>query len=305
MNPTWRSHLARLSLLGATLIWGVSFVIVKNTTDTVPPHILLGIRFTIGCLLLSLIFLPRLRRTLSLDYIKKGAVMGALLFGAYSLQTVGITMTTPGKNAFLTAVYCVLVPFVFWVVYRRRPDRYNILAALLCIVGIGCVSLDSGLTIGMGDALTLACGVFYAVHIVAVARFTATRDPIVLTIVQFGCTALLSWAVGLLFEDFPTVWPQESLVGILYLGIGATAAGLLLQIIGQKYTDPSAAAIILSLEAVFGVIFSILLYHEAVTPRLILGFALIFLAVLTSETKLAFLRRKKAAPAPKEGASGL
>ena len=293
MKQTTRGHLARLALLGATLIWGVSFVIVKNTTDTVPPHILLGIRFTIGCLLLLIVFLKRLRSHFNLDYIRKGAIMGILLFFAYSLQTIGITMTTPGKNAFLTAVYCVLVPFVFWIVYKRRPDIYNFIAAFICIVGIGFVSLDGGLTVGLGDGLTLCCGIFYAIHIVAVARFTATRDPIVLTIIQFGSTALLSWIVGLTFEEFPTVWPQESFVGILYLGVGATAIGLLLQIVGQKYTEPAAAAIILSLEAVFGVLFSILLYGEELTLRLTIGFVLIFFAVLISETKLSFLRRKK------------
>lgn len=211
---------------------------------------------------------------------------------AYSTQTMGLVTTTPGKNAFLTAIYCVLVPFLFWITDKNRPDRYNFIAALLCFFGIGFVSLTETFTIGIGDTLTLVGGFFYAAHMVSVAKLGRERDPIIITILQFAFCAIYSWCVGLFTEQVPEVIGGETWGGLLYLAALPTAGALLLQIIGQKYVHPSSAAIILSLEAVFGVIFSMICYGETLTFKLFLGFAMIFVAVIVSETKLAFLRKR-------------
>lgn len=283
---------AKIALFGATLIWGSSFLIVKNSMDVMQPHMLLAFRFTIAGLLLCIIFRKRLSR-LNKDYFIKGGILGTFLFLAYSLQTIGITDTTPGKNAFLTAIYCVIVPFLFWAVDKKKPDKYNIIAAFISIIGIGLVSLNGDLSIRMGDAFTLAGGVVYAAHIVAVAKFSGDRDPILLTILQFGYAAVYSWIIGLGFEELPTVWTAASISSLIYLAVFATAIALLCQNIGQKYTHPAPAAIIMSLESVFGVLFSVLFYHEIITPRLFWGFTLIFIAVLLSETKLGFLKKTK------------
>jgi len=279
------------SLFMAALIWGSSFFIVKNTVDVFPTNILLGIRFTVGFLLLALIFMKRFRQ-IDKGYIWRGALLGLFLFLGYCLQTIGLTDTTPGKNAFLTAVYCVLVPFLFWAVDRSRPDAYNILAASVCIAGIGLISLTRQFTIGFGDGLTLISGLFYAIHIVAVSKFGKHRDMILLTILQFGFAAIFSWILGLSLETFPTAVSLETIGGIAYLAVFATTLGLLLQNIGQKRAHPATASIILSLESVFGVAFSVAFYGEILTPKLAVGFLLVFLAVIISETKLSFLRRR-------------
>lgn len=281
--------LPKLALFIAAFIWGSSFFIMKDTVDVFPPYILLGIRFTIASILLGIIFFKRLRQ-INYDYVRKGAVIGLLLFLAYSTQTIGITETTPGKNAFLTAVYCVIVPFLFWLVDRSKPDRYNFFAALICISGIGLVALKGDFSIGYGDAFTLLGGFLYAGHMVSVAKLGKEKDPIILTILQFAFAALFSWCIGLTFEKFPGNWETDNLIGLLYLAIFATAAALLFQNMGQKWTHPSAAAIILSLESVFGVLFSIVFYGEQLTGRLTIGFLMIFIAVVVSETKLSFIK---------------
>lgn len=291
MNHTKHHIGAKMALFGATLIWGGSFLIVKNSMDFMQPHMLLAFRFTIGCLLLCIIFHKRLKQ-LNKDYFIKGGVIGLCLFLGYSLQTIGITDTTPGKNAFLTTVYCVLVPFLFWLVDRKKPDIYNISAAAITIIGVGFVSLNGDFTIRAGDAFTLAGGVAFACHIVAVTKFGRDKDPILLTILQFGYAAGLSWIIGLAFEDFPMQWNLETTAGMLYLAVFATAVALLLQNVGQKYTNPAPASIILSLESVFGVLFSVVFYHEQITGKLFFGFLLIFAAVIISETKLSFIFRK-------------
>lgn len=302
MTGRTRDALAKLALLSAALIWGSSFFILKNATDAFPPLSLIATRFTIGTLLLSLIFARRLR-ALTPRAVKKGALAGALLFLAYNVQTLGLTETTPGNNAFLTASYCVMVPFVHWAVSKRRPRARNLFAALVMISGIGLIALKDGLSIARGDALTLVSGLFYALHIVIVSHLGADEDPVVLTIVQFAVCAILGWTAGLSLETLPlaSAFTPELTAAVLYLSVVATSMALLLQIVGQKYTSPASASILLSLESVFGLGFSVLFYGERVSSMQGVGFAFIFAAVLLSELPLPGKRRApRANPLPDE-----
>ena len=292
MNDTLKRILPKFALFSAALIWGSSFFIVKNTVDIFPTNFLLAIRFTIGCLLLCVLF-PKKLTQLNRTCLWQGIVLGLLIFTAYCIQTIGLTDTTPGKNAFLTAAYCILVPFLYWITDKRRPDLYNFSAAFLCLAGIGLVSFDGSFSMRFGDAMTLISALFFAAHIVAGARFGGKSDPILLTILQFGTAAVCSWVLGFTTETFPKEIPLNAALGLLYLAVFATTIALLLQNIGLKYADPTSGAIRLSLESVFGVLFSMLFYQERLTLRLGAGFLLIFIAVILSETKLSFLRKKR------------
>lgn len=289
MKLATKSKLARVAMLVATLIWGSSFFIMKNTVEEIPAFYLLGMRFIPAALILAVVFMKRMRQ-INKSYLFRGFLLGALLLCAYSFQTFGLQQTTPGKNAFLTAVYCVIVPFLYWAHAKTRPDKYNIAASLLCVVGIGFVSLNAGLSINMGDALTLIGGFFYAAHIVAFSDFSQKHDVFVLTVVQFVSAGVLSLLLAFFFQPMPDSIPPATVLPLLYLIVMCTAIALLLQGIGQKYTHPSTAAIILSLESVFGVIFSILFYHEHLNLQIGTGFVLIFASILISETKLSFLK---------------
>ncbi|MGO5022434.1 DMT family transporter [Lawsonibacter sp. LCP25S3_G6] len=293
MSPKTMHLLAKPMLFAAAIIWGTSFFIMKNALDVIPVFFLLALRFTAGAVLLALIVGKRWKK-FTPDYLWRGAVMGGFLFLAYSIQTFGLALTTPSKNAFLTAVYCVLVPFFTWAVVKRRPDRYNISAAVLCVAGVGLVSLNEQLSINVGDLLTLLCAVFYASHIVAVEKVSPGKDITILTVFQFAFTALYAWIGGLLTEDFPGAALLDPAVylPLAYLCVMATTVALLFQNVGQVWSDPASASVILSLESVFGVLFSVIFYGDPVTLRLLIGFALIFVAVVCSETKLAFLRKK-------------
>ena len=296
VSPSVMRKLAKPMLFAAAFIWGSSFFIMKNTLDVMPTLFLLAIRFTAGALLLGLVCGKRWR-DFTPDYLWRGAVIGAFLFLAYSVQTYGLAGTTPSKNAFLTAVYCVIVPFLYWLAARQRPARYNILAALLCIAGVGLVSLTDALTVTYGDVLTLICAVFYASHIVAVAKVSPGKDIFLLTVFQFAFAALYAWVGGLLTEEFPAaaLTRGDVLLSMAYLCVMATTVALLFQNVGMVWSDPASAAVILSLESVFGVLCSVVFYGDPVTPRLLAGFALIFVAVVCSETKFSFLRRERKA----------
>ena len=289
--------IAKLALLLATIIWGSSFIIMKDALDDITTFYLLAVRFTGAFILLAVVFWKKWKQ-INKDVIFAGFAMGTALIAAYAFQTYGLAETTPGKNAFLTAGYCILVPFLFWVTAGIRPDRFNVIAAVLCIVGIGLVALDANLSIGRGDLLTLVCCIFYALHIILSAQFTRKMDVMLLTIGQFFFAAIWSWVMALLVEppmslaamDFD-IW-----MALGYLCVFATAGALGLQTFGLKYTSPSAGALLLSLESVFGVIFSIMVGAEHVTVRLLVGFAVIFIAIVISETKLEFLQKQKRKP---------
>ncbi len=291
MNEAVMKKLAKPMIVCATLIWGSTFFMIKDAVDDVDPMFMLAFRFTLAAAVLAVVFWRRWK-DMDLSYLWQGAVLGLLLGAAYIIQLFGLMGTTPGKNAFFTAVYCVIVPFLYWAVDRKRPTRWNVLAACLSVTGIGLVSWDGGLSLALGDVLTLIAGFFLACHIIAVAKFSGGRDIFLLTILQFAMVALMCWVGTAFTRGVPTGGlPSYAWWVLLYLAIGSTAVALLFQNVGQKYTEPASAALLLSLEAPFGVMFSVLFGAERPTPLMYLGFCVIFTAMVCSETQFKFLRR--------------
>lgn len=294
MKPEVMTRLAKPMLFSAALIWGTSFFIMKNALDVMPVFCLLAVRFTAGAILMAVICGIKWK-AVTVDYLWRGAVIGGFLFLAYTVQTFGLAQTTPSKNAFLTSVYCVMVPFLHWAATKEKPDRYNIAAAVLCVTGVGLVSLNGELSVNMGDLLTLLSAFFYAAHIAAVAKVSPGKDIYLLTAFQFGFAGLYAAGFALTTEEFP-IWAMYDPAVVLplaYLCVMATTVALLFQNVGQVWSDPASASVILSLESVFGVICSVIFYGDQVTAQMTLGFAAIFTAVVCSETKFSFLTHKK------------
>ena len=286
----------KLMLLGATVIWGFAFVVMKDAVDVLPPAQLIGVRFLLTGLLMAALFHRRLRGSLNRGFLGAGLVLGVVTFLAFWVQTVGLADTTPGKNAFLTATYCVIVPFMLWAVARKRPTVANVGAAVLCVAGIGLVSVAAGtLTIGFGDLMTQLCAVIFAAQIIAIARFSQTYDVLGLTVYQFLFGGALGLALGAATEPFPglaAVANGDFLLNLAYLVVLASGVCYVLQNVGLAHVPEAQGSLLLSLESVFGVLFSVLFADESVTLRLLLGFWLIFVAVVCSETKLSFLHKR-------------
>ena len=271
-------------LLMTALIWGSAFAVVKNTLDSFPPAAIIAMRYTIATALTGIAFRKHLR-ALTREDILRGALVGLLLSAAYIVQTIGLSYTTASKNAFLTAVYVMLVPFFSMALFRQRLRWANFVAAAMMLLGIGLLSLDgeSG-GLNVGDFLTLICGALFAGHIIAVERCQRRTDAYALIVLQFGFCAVYALVYALLFERGATMtFNAGSVGGLLYLAVFSTTIAMSLQNIGQSMAPASHASILLSLESVFGVIFSCLLLGERVTPRMLLGFAVIFAALMVSE----------------------
>lgn len=279
----------KIALAGAAAIWGGSFVVIKGALDVVPPCWLMFVRFFFSALIVGALFWKRVRPHLDASTLRCGAVLGILSGTAFVVQNIGLTDTTPGRNAFLTATYCVMVPFVNWAVARRRPGATSIVAAALGILGVGLLSLGDDFSVGLswGDMLTLVSAVLYALHIVAVARFSASgHEVMTMTVTQLAMSAVVSLAAALVLEGVigfgvfadPGIWGA-----LFYLVILSSAVCMVVQNLGQAHVPPAPASLLLSLESVFAVIASVLFYGEVVTPRLACGFASIFAAVVVSE----------------------
>ncbi|MFA9377215.1 MAG: DMT family transporter [Lachnotalea sp.] len=284
--------MASVGLLLAALIWGFAFVVVKNSLDQIPPVYMLAFRFTIASIGLGCIFYNRLKK-INKDNILSGIILGVFLYFGYLLQTIGCIYTTAGKNAFLTTIYVVIVPFLYWAISKKRPDAYCIASAIMAIVGIGLLSLNGNMVINIGDVLTLLCGFAYAVHLIFINKFSEHQDPIILTFIQIFVAAALSWMMAPIMDgSFPMeVTKPDMLGGMLYLGICSTMIAFLLQNICQQYTEPSTAALLLSMESVFGAVFSIIFLGEFLTNKMLIGCAFIFTAVIMAETKFDFIKQ--------------
>lgn len=282
--------LANIGLLGTAVIWGFAFVVVKNSLDLIPPTWMLAFRFTIASVVLGLIFIRKMM-TIKKETVRQGVILGAFLFLSYLLQTIGCQYTTAGKNAFLTAIYVVIVPFLHWILNKIRPTSFHVTAAFMAIAGIGLLSLQGDLTMNIGDVLTIFCGFGYALHMIYIDRYTQSNDPVVLTVLQLGFAAAFSWILAPVLDGgFPAGALEPGIiVGMLYLGLMSTMLAFLLQNVCQKYTTPNAASLFLSLESVFGVSFSTIFLGERMTPRMIFGCALLLASIILAETRLSFL----------------
>lgn len=292
-------------LVLATLFWGFSFVVVKGALDDMTPGWLTSIRFLLTALIVGFVCRKTIRRHFSREHILYGCVLGIVAFFAFWVQNVGLTDTTPGRNAFLTGTYCVIVPFLYWAIDRKRPTIFNIVAALLCIGGVGFISLGHDLSFALrwGDGLTLFSACFIALHMVFVAKFAKGHDMLTLTFFQLLSSSVFGMLISTFAEPLPAMAAFAStsfLVQMGYLVIFASALAMVFQNLGQTRVPPTQASLILSLESVFGVIFSVLLYGEDMTLQLFVGFALIFTGLVISET----LPRPKKYPDPPEKFTG-
>ncbi len=289
-----KKYKGEIGLLIVAIIWGTGFVASSISLKYMSPYQALFIRFLVGAIFLPILFYKKLKNINKTTLIR-GFILGFFLYTAFNLQTVGLKYTTPSKNAFLTAVNVVIVPFIGFVLYKRKIDKYGLFGAIIAIMGIGILSLQNDFSVGFGDLLTLFCAVLFALHIFFTGEFLKRgEDPIHLAIFQMVSAWIFSFVIVLLNGEFTSIFSikLEGYLSVLYLGFFSTTLAFLLQSISQKYVNETKAAIILSTESVFGSLFSVTFLHEEVTLRMIIGCILILLAILIAEVKPDFKKYK-------------
>ncbi len=276
-----KKYLAVAGLITVTIIWGGGFVASDMALKSLRPFQIMTIRFLLATVLMGGISLRELKG-ITRQEILSGILMGAALFTGFAFQIVGLQYTTPSKNAFLTALNVVMVPFIAFVLLKKRIGAKSILGAVMAVTGVGLLSLEDNLTLGPGDALTLVCAVGFAFQIFLTSESVKKCRAVVLNFIQMLTAVALSVVSLFLFQETHFAVTAQGWLSVLYLGVVSTTICYLLQTACQQYVDETKAAIILSMESVFGTFFSILILHEQVTPRMAAGCVMILAAVIVS-----------------------
>ena len=282
-------NLARLMLLACAALWGGSYLVAKFAIAAIPPQWLMGMRVLGACACMLALFHRSILPALKPAIIVPALVVGVTYWGTMVTQTIGLTTIDPGRSAFLTAAYCVLTPFTSWLVSATRPGMINLVAAVICLAGVGFVSLKNGgsMALGTGDILTIGTAVIFAFNLTFLGRYAKRIHPIALTWVQFFVAGIL-FIIGAIFtEPAPNAsWLEPSVIAaFLYLFLGATMTAQIMQNIGLAHVPPAQASIIMCTESLFAVGLSAIFWGEHIGWNSIVGFSLIFSAVLLSIIK--------------------
>lgn len=286
---------AEAMLICITVVWGLTFALVKESLKTVQPFVFMAWRFWIAALVMAAISIPKLRR-IDLRIVRDGFLLGMLLYASYSFQTFGLKKTTAGNAGFITGLFIVFTPLLAAIFLRHRPDAKSVAAVLVAVIGLGVLSLQPGLGIRVGDALVLACAFLYSVHIILLDGYVKKYDLVLLTFVQMLILALAFTASGFIFENM--VVPKTGFVWmtLLICGVLASSAAFYVQGYAQRILSPVRTSMVLIMEPVFSVFFGILILGEHLTWRGWLGCALIFAGMVLTEIPTPGRPRPDGAP---------
>ncbi len=276
-----KRYLAIGGLILVTVIWGGGFVASDMALESLLPFQIMTSRFLLAAVLMGAVSVKGLK-DMKKEEIRAGAMMGTALFAGFALQIVGLQYTTPSKNAFLTALNVVMVPFIAFIICKKKIGVKGIVGAVMAIAGVGILSLEKDLSLGFGDGLTLLCAVGFAFQIFLTSEFVKKYRAVVLNFVQMLTAFILSVISLFAFGELEFAVTTKGWLSVLYLGVVSTTICYLLQTASQRYVDETKAAIILSMESVFGTLFSILILHEQITLRMTVGCVIILAAVIIS-----------------------
>lgn len=274
------------------IIWGFAFVAQRVGAQLIGSFFFNGIRFALGATALvplMLRFHYRKKRGPLINELKNtlvpGMILGSVLFIAASLQQIGMKYTTAGNAAFITGMYIVLVP-IFGIFFKHKITIKIILSASVAMAGLYFLTISESMTVNVGDIYQFVGAFFWAIHILFIDSFVKKHDAIKLSIIQFYTCSILSAIVAFSIEATTLQIVGNAIVPILYGGLLSVGIGYTLQMVGQRYAKPSHAAIILSLEAVFGVVGGMIILNEILTSRGYFGISLMMTGMLLSQINI-------------------
>lgn len=274
-------------LLLVAVVWGTGFVLVKFSLGTLGPGQIITLRFLVASVIMGLVLRGKLLRIPRATWAY-GVLLGCILTGGSLLQTYGMQEMSAGKNAFITGLYIVIVPFLSWLFFRKRPGARAYVAVLVALAGMALLTLDfSGpLALSSGDLLVLCSAFGFAGHIAFTGEgMRRGHDVMQLSFVQMAVTAVLCASVTATREGLDLV-PRlnaQNVLACVYMGAVCTCLAFVLQTVGQKYTSDTHASLLLVTESVFGSLFGALFLAERMSMQNVLGCALIMAGILVAE----------------------
>lgn len=289
LSRNFPPNLARLMLLCCAALWGGSYLVAKIAVAVVPPFWLMALRTGGACIVMMILFHKVIVPALNFQMLVPALIVGITYFGTMGTQTVSLQTVDAGRCGFLTALYCVLIPFASWLVSKRRPGFIRILAGCICMVGVGFVALKpSSLSIYLspGDWLAVSGAVIYSFNLTYLGIYARRFNSIALTFAQFAVACALFLITAIFSEPTPnSTWLDAKIVGsFLYLSLGGTTLAQIMQNIGLAHVPITSASIVMCTECLFAELFSFVFGGERPQIAALVGFCLIFIAVLLSMT---------------------
>ena len=285
-NMGKKALLGNILLTLVAMIWGIAFVFQRVGMDYIEPITFNASRMTLAALALGIVSAVQIRKNgfRNRDDIRYtvigGICCGCFLAFASIFQQMGIVYTTAGKAGFITAMYMLLVPVINAVLFRRHNPWPVWLAVLLGVIGMYFLCMRDSFRLTQGDTLVCICAFLFSGHILCCDYFADKGNPICISAVQFLTTAVISWVAAFLMESPGPEKILSATVPILYCGLMSGGVGFTLQIVAQRYTDPTVASLLMSLESVFAVIAGTFILHEQMSARELLGCVIMFAAII-------------------------
>ncbi len=286
-----KAMLGNLCLILTALIWGCAFVAQSVGMEYVEPITFNGIRCIIGGIVLIIANLAfdsvkkkngtykKIEKSEQKELIKGGIVCGIIIFFASTIQQIGISQTTVGKAGFISVLYILIVPFIGLLLKQKLPKMIWICCAL-AIAGLYLLCMNESFSIGKGDMIVLISAIAYAVHIIAIGHFAPKVDCVKLSCLQFLVCGVISVVVMFIFEKPNLQNILNAWLPIIYAGALSGGVGYTLQTVAQKWTKPSVASLLMSLESVFAVLAGAVILHQIPTLRESAGCILMFISII-------------------------
>lgn len=297
MSRNWKGN---LMLLLTAFIWGSAFVAQSTGMKYIGPFTFLAIRSFLGVIALLPVIAFRTSKQektvrqqnsrVKITWIG-GFFCGIILGVASAFQQVGLGMTSAGKAGFITALYIVIVPIVS-IFIGKKIHLSTWFYLLIALVGFYLLSVKEGFSIGKGDLLVLCCAFCYSIHILTIDYFlNQEADTVKMSCIQFLVSGVLGLILTVLFEtpSLASIWDAK--VPLLYAGVLSSGVAYTLQIVGQKYTEPTIATLLMSLESVFAALTGWIVLHEVLSGKELLGCLLVFLAVILAQIPFPIKRK--------------
>ena len=295
MKKLVKRYIAESGLLLIGILWGMGFVTVKIGLNAgMNTFYLMWLRFLGSFVLLSILFRKKIKKV-SKDDLKAGVILGIIQYFGYVFQTYGAAHTTVGKNAFFTAINVIIVPYIFWMLNKKRPDIFSFSASIICMIGVGIMSLDGNLSfthLNKGDVMTIISAFFFALQVAYTGHFGRKVHPMNLVLLQMLVGGLLFAGTQFATSGISEVTPLhgKTLIAMIYIIVFSTAIPMLLQTYCQRLTTATRASILMSTESMFAPIFAFFVLGEIMTLRVALGAVFILFSVVVSETKLGLVK---------------
>ena len=277
-------------LLLCAFIWGTAFVAQSSATDYVGTFTFVFARSLLTSVVLLIAFRlftkkeERMKiQAMKRIYLLRGVFIGAILFSACCFQQAGIAYTTTAKSGFVTALYIVLIPIIGVLFMKKRIGRLVWIGVAVALAGMCLLCLKDDLSINIGDLLTLVCALLFSFHVIAIDELCGELNSILISAIQFGTGALIALPLMLIAEKPALGSILSCWVSIVYAGVFSGAIAYTLQIVGQKYADPTLASLLMCLESVFAALGGWVLLGQVLSARELIGCALMLSASMIAQ----------------------